>query len=236
MNSSSVLSQLKLSARPAKVIFFDVNGTLLDMSKLKKAIVEAFGNKQAFNQWFLLLLQHSLVDTVTATYHEFGVIGDAALDMTANMLEEKPLKSSKKRELLALMTQLEVYPDVPEGLDRLLQAGYRLIALTNSTQRVLDQQLKQAGIIGYFEQGLSIDSVQRYKPHTEVYHMAARQAGVTPAGAILIAAHGWDIAGALLAGLKAGFIARPNQTLYPLAPPPTYIGRDLVDLAKQITP
>lgn len=88
------------------------------------------------------------------------------------------------------MHQLEAYPDVPDGLDRLLQAGFRLIAFTNSTQQVLDQQLKQAGIIGYFEQGLSIDVIQRYKPHPDTYHMAARRAGVAPSEAIMIAAHG----------------------------------------------
>jgi len=233
-SSLSITPHFELSARPAKVIFFDVNGTLLDMSKVKKAIIKAFGNKQAFNQWFLLLLQHSLVDTVTASYHGFGVIGDAALDMTAAMLQEKPLKPAKKQEILALMHELDVYPDVPAGLEILLQAGYRLIALTNSTQSGLDQQLKQAGIIGYFEQGLSVDSVQRYKPHPDTYHMAARQAGVAPSAAIMIAAHGWDIAGALHAGMKAGYIARPPQTLYPLAPNPTYSGKTLVEIAQQL--
>ncbi|WP_324674305.1 haloacid dehalogenase type II [Hymenobacter sp. GOD-10R] len=220
--------------RSAKVIFLDVNGTLLDMSKVKKAVIKAFGNKQAFDQWFLLLLQHSLVDTVTTNYHPFNIIGEAALDMTAAMLEEKPLKLSKKQEIIALMQQLDAYPDVPAGLEHLLQAGYRLIALTNSPKSVLDQQLQHAGIIGYFEQGLSIDSIQRYKPHPETYHTAARQVGVAPEEAIMIAAHGWDVAGALCAGLKAGFVARPNQTLYPLAPAPTYTGKTLLEVAQQI--
>ena len=218
----------------SKVILFDVNETLLDMSKLKNALIKAFNNKAAFNQWFGLLLQYSLVDTVTNHYHDFRTIADAALDMTANMLQERTLKSAEKHKLLALMTELPAHKDVPEGLKMLTKAGYSLVALTNSTRSVLDEQLRYADIIHYFEQGLSVDDQRRYKPQLDVYHTAARQAGAEPASAILIAAHGWDIAGALHAGLSAGFIARKGQTLYPLAPSPTYQGKTLPEVAKQI--
>ena len=219
----------------SNVILVDVNETLLDMSKLKKALIKAFGNNAAFNQWFGLLLQYSLVDTVTNTYHDFRTIADAALDMTANMLQERSLKSAEKHKLLDLMTELPAHKDVPEGLKLLMDAGYSLVAFTNSTRSVLDQQLRYADIIHYFEQGLSVDDQRRYKPYLGTYHAAARQAGAPdPTTATLLAAHGWDIAGALQAGLKAGFIARKGQTLYPLAAPPTYQGKTLVEVAKQI--
>ena len=35
---------------------------------------------------------------------------------------------------------------------------------------------------------------------------------------MLIAAHGWDVTGARLTGMRAAFIARPGKTLYPLGP------------------
>ncbi|SFQ36276.1 haloacid dehalogenase type II [Hymenobacter arizonensis] len=217
-----------------KVLFFDVNETLLDMSKLKKAVVTAFGDKSAFRQWFGLLLQYLLVDTVTERYHEFGVIANAALDMTAAKLETKPLKAVQKQKILALMTQLPAHPDVAQGLEMLREAGYRLVAFTNSTKFVLDQQLQYAGIMGYFEQGLSVDVLRRYKPQRSTYHEVARHLGVMPEQAALIAAHGWDIAGAQAAGLFTGFIARPGQELYPLAGPPTYHGKTLVEVARQM--
>jgi 2-haloacid dehalogenase len=217
-----------------KVLLFDVNETLLDLSKLKKAVISAFGDKSAFRQWFGLLLQYSLVDTVTERYHEFDVIGNAALDMTAAKLETKPLKAVQKQAILALMSQLPAHPDVEKGLEMLQQAGYRLVAFTNSTKFVLDQQLHHAGIMGYFEQGLSVDSVRRYKPQRSTYHEAARYLGVMPDQAALIAAHGWDIAGAQAAGLYTGFIASPGQELYPLVGPPTYHGKTLVEVAQQL--
>jgi 2-haloacid dehalogenase len=217
-----------------RTLLFDVNETLLDMSKLKLAVGKAFGNKLAFKQWFGLLLQYSLVDTFTQAYHPFSLIADAALDMAADMLEKKRLSSAKKQEIVALMTQLPAHKDVPKGLEMLLDAGFSLVAFTNSTKLVLDEQLRYADIIHYFDQGLSVDSVQLYKPHRHTYEAAVQALGVAPAEAVLIAAHGWDVAGALRAGLAAGFIARPGQTLYPLAPRPTYSGKTLVEVAKQL--
>jgi 2-haloacid dehalogenase len=51
---------------------------------------------------------------------------------------------------------------------------------------------------------------------------------------MLVAAHGWDTAGAQLAGLQAAFIARPGQQSYPLAPAPTLTGPTLPDIAHQL--
>lgn len=221
-----------LPFRRPQVILFDVNETLLDMRPLKLAVNAAFGNPAAFNQWFGLLLQYSLVATVTDSYFNFGTIADAALDMTANMLQKQALTLAEKHDLTALLTQLPPHADVPDGLRQLRTAGYRLVAFTNSPPATLAQQLRYAGLSDYFEQQLSIEAVGRYKPHPATYHYAARQAGVAPAEALLVAAHGWDVAGALHAGLSAGFLARPGQTLYPLASPPTCQFSTLPELAQ----
>ena len=232
MASSTTAAQLPF--RRPQVILLDVNETLLDMGPLKRAVNAAFGNPAAFRQWFGLLLQYSLVATVTDRYFAFGTIADAALDMAANMLEEKPLTLEEKHDVTSLMTKLPPHPDVPEGLRRLREAGYRLAAFTNSPPATLAEQLRHAGLADYFEHQLSIDAVGRYKPHLDTYRWATQQAGVAPAKAMLVAAHGWDIAGALQAGLSAGFLARPGQTLYPLAPPPTCQAPTLIELARQL--
>lgn len=67
----------------------------------------------------------------------------------------------------------------------------------------------------------SVEDVGIYKPHTHTYRWAARKVNAELNKCMLVAAHGWDVAGALWAGMQAAFIARPGQTLYPLAPAPT---------------
>jgi 2-haloacid dehalogenase len=220
--------------QPYRVILFDVNETLLDMSPLKRAVGKAFGSPHAFRQWFGLLLQYSLVDTVTGQYHDFGTIGEAALDMTANMLEKKCLKPAHKQRIIGLLKELPPHKDVPKALALLQEAGYSLVAFTNSPSKVLDEQLAYADIISYFNQGLSVEMVRRYKPDGNTYRAAVQHLELAPSEALLVAAHGWDVAGAQRAGLDSAFVARPGQTLYPLAPPPTYQGDTLLSVARQL--
>lgn len=51
----------------------------------------------------------------------------------------------------------------------------------------------------------------KYKPHPDVYRWAAGRAGADVSDCLLVAAHGWDVAGAAWAGMKAAFVARPGQ-------------------------
>ncbi|WP_092741917.1 haloacid dehalogenase type II [Hymenobacter psychrophilus] len=221
------------SDRP-KLLIFDVNETLLDLGKLQQAVNQEFQSETAFKQWFGLLLQYSLVDTVTGNYHNFGQIGDAALDMLAQALGQPARPAAHKKEILTLITELPPHPDIIPGLTALQKAGFRMVTLTNSPDATVKKQMAYASLTGFFEQLLSIDSLKRYKPHPETYHSTCQQLKVAPAQAMLIAAHGWDTAGAQLAGLQAAFISRPGQQVYPLAPAPTLTGPTLPDIARQL--
>jgi len=43
-----------------------------------------------------------------------------------------------------------------------------------------------------------------------------------------------DVAGALAAGCRAAFVARPGMVLSPISPPPDVIGGDLTEVADKI--
>ncbi|MDN5698553.1 MAG: HAD-IA family hydrolase, partial [Rubrobacter sp.] len=117
------------------------------------------------------------------------------------------------------------------SLARLRDRGLRLAALTNSTAEVADQQLGNSGLSGYFERILSADEVSRLKPAPEPYRMAADRLGTGMDGIRLVAAHSWDVAGAMRAGCAAAFVARPGMVLDPLAPTPDVVGADLDETA-----
>ncbi len=212
------------------VILFDVNETLLDMSPLKERINSILDHPDAFRVWFGLLLQYSLVANITEEYHDFPTIADATLTMAAQSFG-KTIDKETQRTALSLMKQLNPYPDVKPGLQKLKASGFRLATLTNSPESVLNKQLTFAGISGYFEASLSIDTVCTYKPALSTYRWAAEQLSSQKNNMILIAAHGWDIAGAGLAGLQTAFISRKGQSLYPLADRPVFFGKDLLEIA-----
>ncbi len=215
------------------IILFDVNETLLDMAPLKKKINSLLNSNKGFRIWFGMLLQYSLVDNCTNNYHDFSAIADAALDMAAKALKAE-IDQKEKKEALQTIKELSAYDDVPKGLQLLKENGFRLATLTNSPATTLSVQLQHAKLTEYFETTLSVDAIRKYKPDLETYKWAAKQLSANVSDAMLVAAHGWDIAGALQAGMQAAFIEREGQSLYPLSPKPAFIGKDLVEIANKI--
>lgn len=214
----------------SRVVVFDVNETLLDLRALDPLFERIFGDAAARREWFLQLLQSALVATVTDAYADFGTVGRAAFAMTASR-RGIPVLESDRKELLDAIKELPPHPEVPGALARLNKAGLRLAALTNSPLETATAQLSHAGLFGHFEAVFSADEVRRLKPAPEPYRMAASLLGVEPGGMRLVAAHSWDVAGALRAGCEAAFVGRPGAALDPLAPTPDIIGKDLDEVA-----
>ena len=217
----------------ARICVFDVNETLLDLGALDPHFERAFGNASVRRAWFMQVLQSALVATVTGAYSDFGTIGGAALEMVAER-EGVDLSGEEKQKILGGMRELPPHPEVAESLDRLREAGLRLATLTNSTKQVAEAQMENSGIGDYFEQILSADDVKRLKPAPEPYRMAAGSLGVGLEGIRLVAAHAWDVAGAMRAGCAAAFVARPGMVLDPLVERPDVIGVDLREVAESI--
>src|SRR5919109_5059173 len=217
-----------------RVCVFDVNETLLDLSALDPHFARVFGDAAAREAWFRQLLQSALVATVTDAYADFSTIGRAALEMTAAR-RGVTLSDQDRQDILGGMRQLPPHPDVRESLERLRDAGLRLAALTNSPPQVAEAQLTNAGLRSYFEQALSADAVRRLKPAPAPYHMAAERLGVPPGAIRLIAAHAWDVAGALRAGCAAAFVARAGKAMFPLGPQPDIIASSMTTAADRIT-
>ncbi|NUO71603.1 MAG: HAD-IA family hydrolase, partial [Frateuria sp.] len=136
--------------------------------------------------------------------------------------------------LMGDMKSLAPHPDVQPALERLRVAGVRMATLTNSSAAGVSAQLANAGLTRFFERQLSVEAVGRFKPDRAVYEWAAREVGATPSRCMLVAAHGWDVAGAAWAGLRTAFVAREGQQKLPLAPSPDLEVADLGALAKAL--
>lgn len=216
-------------------IVFDVNETLLDLKALDPAFDGHFGPGDFRREWFNEVLKLAFVSIIAGNYSDFGVIGMAALEV----LEKRHGKRSteeQREDLLSRMRKLPCHSDVPEGLETLRKEGFQLVALTNSTASSAEAQLTHAGIRHYFQFVFSADTVKRLKPAAEPYQMVASGLGVAPNSLLMVAAHSWDIAGAIRAGWKGAFVARPGQILDALTPKPVFVASDLLDLARQIVP
>lgn len=201
-----------------KVLFFDVNESLLDLGNMKKNIATVLDGKQELLPiWFTTMLQYSLVTTLSQQYRNFDEIGAAALQMVAAS-NGVPLSQEKAREAMKSFNALPPHKEVVEALSTIRKAGYTMVALSNSSSNGLTTQLKNAGLTDFFDEIISVEQIGKFKPDRSVYQWAAKKMNAQPEDCMMIAAHGWDVAGAMWAGWQAAFIARPGQQLYPLAP------------------
>lgn len=222
-----------VTRKKLSVIIFDVNETLLDMKPLKQAINRQLEHPKAFRVWINMLLHYSLVESSIGEFHDFSKIADATLDMAASALNVK-ITAKNKKLTLAHIIKLKPFPEVKKNLRALKEKGFRLATLSNSSQSVLNAQLKYAGLDKYFEKNLSVEQIKKYKPFPETYTWACTELKVDTVEAMLVAVHGWDVTGAMKTGMNAAFVERKGQSLYSLVSPPDIKGKDISEVAKKI--
>jgi len=216
-----------------RVLAFDVNETLLDLSPLDPLFEEALGSAALRQTWFSQMLQLAFVGGLTGRYVDFSSAGRAALAMVA-AAQGLELEEGAAQRIIGEIRRLPPHPDAEPALARLGEAGFTLAALTNSTLEVAREQLEHAGLADRFDAIFSADQVQALKPRPEPYRLVADSFGVAPADVRLIAAHAWDVEGALAAGCAAAFVRRPGKVPSPLGDQPDILGDDLEDVAAQI--
>jgi 2-haloacid dehalogenase len=219
--------------RVPDVVAFDVNETLLDLRALDPLFSREFGDAGVRAQWFAQMLQVAFVGAITGRYVDFTRAQHAALRMVAARSGVE-VADAAADEIVGAMRELPPHADAADALDRLRAGGLTLCALTNSPLEVARAQLTHAGLVDRFEAVLSADQVRRLKPAPEPYQLVASTFGVEVGDVRLVAAHAWDCAGALAAGCRAAFVARPGMVLSPVGEQPDIVGADLDEVAELI--
>lgn len=79
---------------------------------------------------------------------------------------------------------------------------------------------------------MCVDAVKRLKPAPEPYRAVATAFDVDTADVRLVAAHSWDVSGALAAGCKAAFVARPGMVISPIGHQPDIVGADIAEVVE----
>lgn len=213
------------------VIAFDLMGTLLDLSALDEQFQAEFANVRVRQEWFSEVLKLALAITARGGYESFSDITEAALKIIEERHQHK-LSGGERKKILDSLLRLPAFADVKPGLERLKSRGFKLVVLTNSREKAAKAAVKFAGLADCFDRVLSAEGVKRLKPAPEPYRMAAKETRVKPRNLLLVAAHSWDVAGAMHAGCRAAFVRRPDQVLDELAPKPSFYTADLIELAE----
>lgn len=217
----------------ARQLVFDVNETLLDVGALDPLFEQWFGDRETRKEWFYTLEENWLTSTIIGEFKPFADFAKGALVMVG---ERRGITVSEadQKKLVEGILSLPAHGDVAEALALLRDHGFGLTALTNSALAAARKQLEAAGLSDYFDQIISVDEVQRYKPAPEPYRLAAERLNIGIGEMTMIAAHAWDITGAQSAGCRTAFVTRPGKVLSPTGAVPDVNGYGLLDVARKL--
>ena len=204
------------------------------MDSVERKVNEMLRSKRGYIYWFDLFMQYCFVDNSIVQFNNFNSIATATMQMAAHTFNES-LNEEDISEVFDLLKQLPINGEVEKGLSQLNDLGFRIAALTNSSEKTVIDRMERTGLISYFEKVLSAEHVGKYKPDIKVYEWAAETFRLAPSEIMMVSIHGWDLAGAANAGMMTGYLEQGNHMLYPLAPKPHIVCRDLADFADQIS-
>jgi 2-haloacid dehalogenase len=203
------------------VVAFDVNETLLDLSPVAAALVEAGQPADLLPVVFGRALHTGTAATVAGVWLPFRAAVESALAQLTD------LPDAGRARVADTFLELVPHPDVEPALRRLRAAGVRVVTLSHGSPGVAEAGLERGGIAPLVERTLTSETVRAWKPSREAYLWAAGVCRVPPERMALVAAHGWDVLGAERAGLTGAWFPRGERVYPPAFPAPAVVAGDL---------
>jgi 2-haloacid dehalogenase len=195
-----------------RALTFDVFGTLLDWrSSVARAVGESGleGNPEELaDDWRARAL--AATQQVNQQQRPWGSFDELHEVTLGELLDESGLELPDERRagLVRAWHQLDPWPDVPAGLERLRQ-GRVIAALSNAHLALLVDLVRHGDL--RFDCLLSAELARVYKAEAEVYLMGVRLLGLEPDEVMMVAAHPFDLKGARRAGMRTALIDRPLE-------------------------
>src|SRR5947207_8185073 len=157
---------------------FDAYGTLFDFASAAAGCADALGDKAAAVTalWRDKQLQYTWLRGLQGRHADFWQVTGDALDFT---LETLGIADANVRDrLMSLYRRLECFPEVPQVLRRLKEAGFVTAILSNGSPAMLADAVAGAKLGSLLDHVLSVEEVGVFKPHARVYRLAVDRLGV----------------------------------------------------------
>jgi 2-haloacid dehalogenase len=183
--------------------------------------------------WRQKQLEYTFRLTAMQQYEDFEQVTDRALEYALAVVGGD-LSSDQRRAALGLYDDLELFPEVADGLRRLHAAGHQLVVLSNGSPRMIETAVRSAGLDTWFAELISVDEVRAYKPSPLVYRHAAERLGRPIGDVRLISSNPFDVLGAAATGMRVAWLDRSHGLFDTLGPPPAMVVSSLIELAERL--
>ncbi|MGI4985500.1 MAG: haloacid dehalogenase type II [Janthinobacterium lividum] len=189
-----------------RAVAFDIIETVFPLEPLREPLTAWGLPPEALDTWFAAALRDAFALAVVEDFKPFQQVLKSALKQVL-AIHTLDVPEDRQSALIQRMASLPCRPDAMQAFALLQARGVPVIALSNGSATTTRAMLKGAGLADFVAHVISVDDVQRSKPHQKVYWHAARIADIAPADLALIAVHPWDINGARAAGLTTGYVS-----------------------------
>jgi len=218
---------------PITTCVFDAYGTLFDVAAAARNAAAEPGREALASCWQRLSfewrqkqLQYTWIRATAAAHTDFWSVTQDGLDYA---LEVTGLDGDDelRERLLSLYLELSAYPEVPEMLAALKDAGFNTAILSNGSPDMLAGAVDSADVSAVLDAVLSVEDVGVFKPHRSVYDMVGKRFGCTPDQVLFVSSNGWDAACASGYGFYTTWVNRAGDPMDRLPWKPQEILSDL---------
>jgi 2-haloacid dehalogenase len=180
--------------------------------------------------WRVRQFEYSWLRAAAGQYRDFRSVTGEALEYAAEV-HGVHVDAQQKERLIRAYSQLALWPDTLEHLERFKRDGLRLAPLANYSPQMLEELLSHAGITHLFDAQLSTDLAQTFKPDPRAYALGVQTFG--PKDRIAFCAFGgWDALGATWFGYPTFWLNRLGVNQEQITPAFDATGPTLVEFTR----
>ena len=215
------------------VAVFDAYGTLFDVNAAARQTAREKGFEALAQAWPRLAadwrtrqVQYTWLRTITGNHCDFWQITQDSLDwaLAASGLEED---TDIRDRLLDLYWKLAPYPEVPDTLKTLREAGLKTAILSNGAPQMLDAAVESAKLHDLLDAVLSVEPLGVFKPSRRVYDLVGQEFGCTPEKVLFVSSNGWDASAAASYGFHTVWVNCANEPMEVLPGRPGHVEETL---------
>ena len=166
--------------------------------------------------------------SASGVFQTFPEIANGTLTVLLDSLGH-PSDEITVKEILGAFSRLPAHGDVKPALEKLQRSDCLAVLLTNGSRANTEKLVEDNGIKHLVDDIVSVEDFNIWKPQTALYQQAALKYSCAPDNALLVAAHAWDVHGALCAGFHGIWIQRQESLYHPLMANPDEQVTNLVE-------
>lgn len=204
---------MRPAAKPLKAVLFDLDNTLIDFWKMKKAASRAA--LDAMIRAGLRTDKRKAWAVLNGLFDRYGIenqkIFDIFLKETAGHVDVRLLAAGVVAYRRAKEMYVRPYPNTATTLRRLRARGLKLAIVTDAPRFQAWSRLFGLGLEKYFDAVVALEDTGRKKPSTMPFKAALAALRVNPAEAAMVGDSQRDVVGAHRLGIRT-VLAKYGQT------------------------